>query len=216
MSVLFCNFSAMQLIVITREHNGRKETGVVNLLFTNGLQRLHLRKPSFSLNDTRHYIREIDEQYHSRIVLNGCFELMDEFMLGGVHLNSKVRNDRSKMKKVVNVPPHEISTSFHSWQEIKEDLFPYGYVFISPVFDSISKKGYKAGIDLLGANEIKRECVLGNRYCPDIIGLGGVGVEQIVPLKEKGFDGAAVLGGIWTSHDPVAAFKELIAVTSGL
>jgi thiamine-phosphate pyrophosphorylase len=206
----------MQLIVITPEDNVKHEAKIVNDLFAVGLQRLHLRKPAFTLTDTRNYIREIDEQYHSRIVLCGSFELKDEYQVGGIHLNSKARKDPSILKIAAGIKPQLVSTSFHSWQEIREDLFPYGYVFISPVFDSISKQEYKAGIDLSGANEIKQEFLLENRYCPGIIGLGGVGSEQIILLKEKGFDGAAVLGGIWTSQDPLGTFKEMIAITSAL
>jgi thiamine monophosphate synthase len=57
------------------------------------------------------------------------------------------------MKNVMRIGPVDlvdkvaISGSFHSWEEIRANRFPYTYVFISPVYDSISKAGYKAAID---------------------------------------------------------------------
>lgn len=206
----------MQLVVITPDTDVKNEVAIVNELFAMGLQRLHLRKPAFTVEDHRDYVNAIDERYHPRIVLTGSFELLSEFSLGSIHLNSALRNDKAMWDRIEGLPTKTISTSFHSWDEIRENEFQYGYVFISPVFDSISKQGYKAGIDLAGAMEVKREFAKSNKYCPAIIGLGGVGREQLSPLYENGFDGAAFLGAIWQSGDAVNAFGEIMDATSRL
>ena len=214
--VIVLYFTMMQLIVITPDKEVKDENRIVNSLFAHGLERLHIRKPEFTTGDYRNYINAIDVKYHSCVVLHGGFELLNEFELGGMHLNSMVRNDKAVRQKVAALPASQMSTSFHSWQEIRDNGFQYGYVFISPVFDSISKKGYKAGIDLKGAIEIKQELARKNKYCPAIIGLGGVGKEQIKPLHQYGFDGAAVLGAIWLSADPITAFMEIFEITEPL
>jgi thiamine-phosphate pyrophosphorylase len=110
------------------------------------------------------------------------------------------------------LPTTDISTSFHSWQEIKENNHPYKYVFISPVFDSISKKDYKAGIDLLGATTVKNELAESGKYCPGIIGLGGVDAQSIKTLHEYGFDGAAMLGAIWNVDNCIDVLVEAFNV----
>ena len=206
----------MQLIVITPDNEVKDEARIVNSLFADGLQRLHLRKPLFTTGDYRDYINKIDARYHSCIVLHGGFELLTEFELGGMHLNSMVRNDKTVWLKVATLHASQVSTSFHSWEEIRDNEFQYGYVFISPVFDSISKKGYKAAIDLKGAVKTKQELAKGDKYCPAIIGLGGVGKEQIKPLHQFGFDGAAILGAVWLSADPVTTFIEIMQITRTL
>ena len=214
MLLLFCILLLMQLIVITPDSEIKDEAGLVNGLFANGLQRLHIRKPQFTTADYRNYIASLDPKYHTHIVLHGGFELMNEFVLGGIHLNSMLRHYREALAD--DLHPSQISTSFHSWQEIRDNEFEYGYVFISPVFDSISKKGYKAEIAINGATEIKREFAVSNKYCPALIGLGGVGKEQIDLLRQNGFDGAALLGAIWLSADPVTEFTEIIKITRSL
>lgn len=216
MSVLFCIFSAMHLIVITPDNEVKDEITIINSLFDNGLRQLHLRKPLFTTEQYRNYIDAIDTWYHPRIVLCGSFDLLDEFSLGGAHLNSMVRNDKATVEQLKALPPSCISTSFHSWQEIEDNEFEYGYVFISPVFDSISKNGYNAGIDIKGAIRIKERMEQRNKYCPEIIGLGGVGIMQLSILHRNAFDGAAVLGAIWLSEAPVATFTKMRDVISSL
>ena len=199
----------MQLIIITPETTMVNETGIINQLFLNGMQRLHLRKPSFTLPDYADYIRSVHVCYHSRIVVHGCYGLFSALGLGGIHLSSAARNNGTVGKEIMHIPPRFISTSFHAWQEVEENDVAYGYVFISPVFDSISKKGYKAGISLGGAVEIKRKFALAAKYCPPVIGLGGIAAPQIGLLQQHGFDGAAILGSIWAATDPVRPFVAI-------
>lgn len=197
----------MQLIVITPD-TVNNELQLVNELFSSGLQRLHLRKAGFTIADTRNYLSAVNPEYHTRLVLCDHFEMLGEFKLGGVHLNSHIRNDEAIWKQIKALTPASISTSFHTWDEVAGNSYPYAYVFISPVFDSISKAGYTAGIDLAGAMQLKRELAGQNKYCPQIIGLGGVGVHQLKKLYRYDFDGAAMLGAIWLSDDPVGTFRQ--------
>lgn len=202
----------MNLLVITPEQNVPAEARIVNDLFARGLQRLHVRKQGYTTAQCRDYITTIDQRYYSRIVVHSSFELFHELGLGGIHLNSHSRTEDNTWKSIVDVPQSVISTSFHSWQEIEENDFPYNYVFISPLFDSISKAGYSGSIDLSGAVSIKEYLKIHGRYCPKIIGLGGVGGSQLNDLRSNGFDGAAMLGAIWLSEDPVSSFTEAMSV----
>ena len=92
---------------------------------------------------------------------------------------------------------------------MRDNERPYGYVFISPVFDSISKAGYKAAIDLQQCAAVRQEVIKARGYCPQIIGLGGVGAEQVRILQANGFDGAALLGSVWGAEDVVGAFVDI-------
>jgi thiamine-phosphate pyrophosphorylase len=204
--------SAMDLIVITPEETVEDETEIVNRMFENGLHRLHIRKPLFSAEEYRDYIKAIKKRYHLRLVIHGHFELYKEFWLDGIHLNAKARNDAAvwAQLKDIGIWHSSISTSFHSWQEIVDNEYKYRYVFISPVFDSISKKSYKAGIDLDGIADTKQKLDERDKHIPKIIGLGGVGPTQLKILKEHGFDGAAMLGAIWNSEFSYIMFLDAL------
>jgi thiamine-phosphate pyrophosphorylase len=199
----------MLLIVLTPDKTLNNEPDIVNDLFRSGLQKLHLRKPLFSVPDYSAYLRRIDRRYHGRVVVHGAYGLLPVFGLGGIHLSSHARGSEALMQSIRHVPPAIISASFHSWQEVGQNDLAYKYVFISPVSDSISKAGYKAAIDLNGAMETKQRLAQGGRYCPAIIGLGGVGAGQIKLLDRHGFDGGAVLGAIWGAEDPVGEFLKI-------
>ena len=206
----------MQITVITPENDLRKEVDIINDMFKNGLERLHLRKLGDSTDDVRKYIKAISPEYHNRIIITHSYELMDEFELGGIHLNGSSRRDEDLRKRIDHIPSEMISTSYHTWQKIVENDFPFGYVLISPVFDSISKKEYKASIDPNGAMKTKQKLASQGKYCPQIIGLGGVGINEIRPLHDYGFDGAALLGTLWMSGNAVATFTKALSVARSL
>lgn len=199
----------MNLIIVTPEIDHPQETDLINTFFSNGLLKLHLRKPFFTLSDYRNFLNRIDPKYHSRISVNGNFSLLNEFSGLGIHVTSQVREEAFFPKIIDLLEPSTISTSFHSWNEIEDNHYPFDYVFISPVFNSISKKGYKASIDLSRVKQVKLKIILKNEKPPSIIALGGVDATTIAVLYQNGFDGVAVLGAIWESENPTASFIKI-------
>jgi thiamine-phosphate pyrophosphorylase len=86
----------------------------------------------------------------------------------------------------------------------------YDYIFLSPVFDSISKKGYSSNIDLNTFMQ-KKEA---STFPTKVIGLGGVSKENITLLSDVGFDGAALLGSIWLKEKKEERVKEFVNINS--
>lgn len=206
----------MQLTVITPQKNVPNEQSIVNELFSMGLDRLHIRKPGYQTTDYSEYLSGIKEKYHSRIVLCGAFELYGIHHLGGVHLSSFERDNLLTTELIKGIPSASVSTSFHSWDEIATCDKPYGRIFISPVFDSISKPGYAARIAPEQARSVKNIVHKKNEYCPKIIGLGGINNSNINILMQNEFDGAALLGAIWLSANPIAAFSSIKSTVTNL
>lgn len=205
----------MDLIIITPEINHPEESGSISVFFSNGLSKLHLRKPFFTLSDYHDYISRIDKKFHSRISIHSHFSLLNEFSGLGAHITSQVREE-GRLPEIINLSePSTISTSFHSWKEIETNQFVFDYVFISPVFNSISKKGYNTAIDLSAIRQVKQIISFENKKTPSIIALGGVDANNIGLLQQNGFDGAAVLGAIWESKDPIASFMKIKETITG-
>ena len=111
---------------------------------------------------------------------------------------------------------HADFPKFHSLEELENlPLTPSegrGTVFLSPIFDSISKTGYKSKFDL---QEIKsflqkqKALPFGEGLGGALIALGGIDEDKIEICRELGFAGVAVLGAIWNSSLPVEKFKRL-------
>lgn len=98
---------------------------------------------------------------------------------------------------------HSHYFKFHSLKELEDCKEKYDYAFLSPIFDSISKGGYKSNYDL---SEIKD--FFKNRN-EKIIALGGIDEDKIDTVKELGFSGIALLGAIWQSENPIDKFKRI-------
>jgi len=96
---------------------------------------------------------------------------------------------------------HSAFPKFHSLDELKRYDGKYEYAFLSPVFDSISKKGYKSGFDLSETGLHVR----GKK----IVALGGVDESKIETCRGLGFCGIAVLGAVWQSADPLGTFLRI-------
>ena len=178
----------MKWIVITMPDFIENEANYINQLFEAGLDLLHLRKPDSCIADCERLLQGINPKWYPGIVVHDHFSLCGKYHLHGIHLNR--RNHQ-----VPDGFQGSLSRSCHSFQEVteaqKEGVF--SYVFLSPIFDSISKKGYKhtfANKDLedAGNNGIINE---------KVIALGGV-IPQFIPqLRAWNFGGAAFLGDIW-------------------
>ncbi len=101
---------------------------------------------------------------------------------------------------------HSDYFKFHSLKEMEDCKEEYDYAFLSPIFDSISKAGYKSKFDL---KELKSSPLLRRGVGAEVIALGGIDENTIEEAISLGFDGAAVLGAIWMSEDPLKSFITL-------
>ena len=189
------------LIVLTSEKELTNEAMLLNQLFDNGLEVLHLRKPSFDIDDYRKLLSKIDVKHLSKIMTHHYHELCAEFLLKGVHLQEQPRIDLAdKLEAYTAFYQSEgfsVSSSFHEPEVLADCEIDFDYHFLSPVFSSISKQGYEGkGFDV-------------NHIDKTIVGMGGVNTETIPKVLDLGYKGVGVLGGVWNTEKPVESFKDI-------
>ena len=172
------------VIGITRPYNFPEEIKKITSLISSGkVNFLHIRKPTFSIEETAEFINKIPKEMHPYLKIHDHFGLLNDYDLGGVHLNNRNPHWHSEVKSK--------SKSIHSLEEL--DRFEdFDYMTLSPVFDSISKKGYESAFDLKKISSRIR----GKR----IVALGGVTPEKFELLKNSGFYGGAMLGYLWENE----------------
>ncbi len=192
----------MKLIVITTPNYFIEEDKIITALFDEGLETLHLRKPDTAPVYAERLLTLIPEKYHKYIVVHDHFYLKNEYRLKGIHLNH--RNPLIPD----NYDGH-VSASCHTFDEVVADKKICDYVFLSPVFDSISKEGYDSAFTPEEIREAASEGIIDKR----VIALGGINEENILRIKDFGFGGAAVLGGLWNKFNPSSDYnyQELIS-----
>lgn len=153
----------------------------------------HLRKPNASNRDYDIFMQSIPKEFHNRIVLHDAYNLQQKYQVKGLHFSTM---NRSIAENIIT--RRTKSTSCHSVAEARTQDGIFDYVFLSPVFKSISKPGYTGGLDMI---EVK--AYLSEQRKMQIIALGGIDETKIQELESYMFDGVAVLGAVWTNNPEV-------------
>ena len=199
----------MQLILISPPHSAAEETRLVSEMLALGLARFHVRKPAWNQAEMAAYLAEIPTRYYSRLVLHSHYSLVPELGLGGLHLTTASRKSGIKQPLCAG---QTLSTSFHTLAEIRQHRRRYDYVFLSPIFDSLSKEDYNAALSLPEVTTVLRQLRRRTGYVPQVVALGGIEGHRLATVRQAGFVGAAVLGAVWQSPDPVATFCALQSI----
>ncbi|MGN1228973.1 MAG: thiamine phosphate synthase [Prevotella sp.] len=179
----------MRIIVITSPEFIPGEVSLINTLMEGGVWRMHIRKPQATADEVRRLIEGIDSRWHAQLSLHDHHELAQEYGCG-IHLNA--RNP---------LPPEgwqgTMSASCHSMEEVEEKKRICDYVFLSPIFNSISKQGYAAAFSEEQLREASRRGIIDKR----VVALGGVTPKRLPEIEDWGFGGAAFLGHVWSQAE---------------
>lgn len=198
--------SHFSVVVITPELTQPGEVEVLKELINDYSPRIHLRKPEFTENEYRKYLHAFDQEELKRIVIHEHHKLAYEFpTLAGIHWKESQRQTSGKADKRSGI----VSSSFHSLEEINKEGAPFEYVFLSPVFDSVSKSGHTSRFQLNSLTTALEEL---HQQHPSlkVMALGGITEKNIKSVKYAGFDGAALLGALWQAENPVEYYHKLL------
>ncbi len=190
----------MKLIVLSSPTPVANELAILTSMFENGLNYFHLRKPAFDLTQYENYLSSIPDKFHDKIMLHTYHDLQHKFDTKGIHFSGEPPVTMvAKFKDNTTT-----SISCHSFEEVKKLGQQFSYVFVSPIFDSISKIGYKSTFD---PSTLKT--AIAQIYPQKLIALGGINANNIKQTGNYGFDGVGVLGAIWMSRNPLNSFINL-------
>lgn len=177
-------------------------------LFDAGLGRLHVQSVrDWNVRQYEAFLQQVPEAFWNRIVLEEQPDLVLSRNLAGFQM---IPGDR--------IPPRwpktaALSLKCHSYDEMRSTPKGCHYLFLSPIFPSVSKRDYVP-------QRTHREFqVIVERWraeggCP-VYGLGGITPQNAGHVRELGFDGMAFIGSVWESAKPVQAFLELERAWSG-
>ena len=179
---------AMKLIAITKPYCENDEAAFIRRLFESGFDIVHLRKPEADINYCRALLEKLTEEERKKIIVHDYHILYEEYSLKGIHIN----------KNITTLPEGYQgfkTRSCHSLEEVKMYKNDFDYVFLSPIFDSISKVGYKSAFDEDMLRKASEQGIIDEK----VVALGGVTFEKIPYLKELNFGGAAMMGSLGNS-----------------
>lgn len=150
-------------IVITRPDFWLGEADAITLLFQAGMERLHLRKPGATEHEIESLMAQIPACYHERIVVG----------------------------KITTAT----TCSCHNIAELAEQKRnpQYEYLTLSPIYDSISKEGYKAAFSEEELMAARTAGIIDER----VMAMGGISRDNVETVLRYGFGGVLVLGDAW-------------------
>lgn len=191
----------MKLFLLTRRDFFVEEDKILTALFDEGLDMLHIRKPDAEPVFAERLLTLLHEDSRERIIVHEHFYLKEEFGLRGVHLSDSSEQLPSSYRGLR-------STTCHSLQELQEKRNNYDYVFLAPIFDSISNPSKKSTFSEEDLRQAARTGLINKK----VIACGGITAENIANIRDYGFGGVCILGDLWNHFSPhnTTNYKELI------
>ena len=175
----------MKIIAITTPQAMTEDVCLIQSLIEKGVDVVHLRKPDADIDYCRELLELLTPSERARIVIHDHYVLYEEYALRGVHLN----------RNISTYPSHyrgSRTRSCHTLEEVTKYKNECDYLFLSPIFDSISKRGYRSKFsheELLSAS---MHGIIDSK----VVALGGVTADNIDYLRSLHFGGVAMLGGV--------------------
>ena len=188
------------LILITSEESNSIEKEQLIHFFENGLPLLHVRKPGMTEEELKRWLSAFEEKHLRKIILHQHHHLAEVFPVKGIHLKESFRKNTEDSAEYIEQFKSEgftVSSSFHDPKKFEEEASAFDYAFLSPVFTSVSKRGYKGQ-----AFDVKT--IPGK-----VIALGGIETDKISKAKDIGYAGVAVLGAVWNAENKEQALNEI-------
>lgn len=176
----------MKIIAISTPKVTDADASIIRSLLDRGIDIIHLRKPDSDIEECRKLLTELKKKERERIIIHDYHELYYEFSLKGIHIN----------KNITALPDGYTgfrTRSCHSFEEVTRYKDEYNYLFLSPIFDSISKAGYMSGFTEEELRQASADGIIDEK----VVALGGVTFDRLLLLEELNFGGAAMLGALY-------------------
>lgn len=185
--------------VFTQPEPLTDEAKHLNALLDAGVDALLLRKPGWSQAQYVQLLEQLDTKHFPRVMLSGLPALAASFGLMGVHMSEIKR--QALFNGVVYPPMLYRSAAIHTERAIPVLSVSWDCLLLSPVFDSISKKGYKATVDA--------DFRIAQLPCK-ILALGGIDEQTAPKARSMGFSGIAAMGAVWKNPSlSINAFERI-------
>ena len=190
--------------IITHTSYIPDETIIWEQLLNEGADSILLRKPGWLEADYELLLLQADPDCYPKLMIADHASLCERYSLQGLHLGESARGNISgEQLNSYQQKGWLLSTSIHSVDTLRVVSNDWSQLLLSPVFDSISKKGYRAAF-----NENFR--LNKNGFEGNVLALGGINDITAGKARDMQFDGIALLGAIWENPEKaVSAFCNI-------
>ena len=194
------------LLVITPADHLPGETECWKELLSAGADAILLRKPGWTEDDYVNLLEQTDPAVYPHILIAQYCQLQQRYGLLGAHFSENLRNSTPpQWLEALRSEGCLLSTGIHHTSTLPVMRAHWDLLLLSPVFDSISKPGYKGQVET--GFRLQRDISAGNAR---VLALGGVDQNNAGLAQQMGFDGIALLGAVW--QEPDKAVEHFIEI----
>lgn len=192
----------MKLAIMTKPTFFVEEDKILEALFDEGLEDLHIYKPNSSPVYTERLLSLLPENTHKRITVHDHYYLKEEFGLAGIHLEEATAQRPNGYRG-------NFSRSCSDIGDLREAKKKARYVILRNIFDSLSVSEEHSCFSLAELQTASRLGLIDKH----VYALGGVSLDNIRQLRDLGFGGVVVCGDLWNRFDihNEIDFKSVIA-----
>ena len=188
----------MKKIIISNPTDFEGEIGLIEQLLTDKSLIFHLRKPEKTREELTEFLKRISPSFYRQIVLHSHHGLLKKYKLKGVHFTEIIRRKLSdealiSVIKTLREQGLTVSFSLHSLEAIEQLPCTADYVFLSPIFQSISKADYPSAFSVESLTHFFEN----RQSSVSVLALGGVCNDNIEIIQAIGFQGYALMGSVW-------------------
>ena len=188
----------MKKIIISNPTDFEGEISLIEQLLIDKSLVFHLRKPEKSCEELSEILRRISPKFYQQIVLHSHHDLLKKYKLKGVHFTEMSRQKLSdeafiSTVKIWRKKGLTVSFSLHSLEAIEQLPCKADYVFLSPIFQSISKVDYPSAFSVESLTHFFEN----RQSTVPVLALGGVSNDNIKTTQAIGFQGYALMGSVW-------------------
>ena len=167
-----------------------EEDKILEALFEEGLDDLHIYKPGSSPIYVERLLSLLPDSTHRRITVHDHYYLKEEFGLAGIHLD-----DGLSMRP--NGYHGNFSRSCRDIQLLKEAKKKARYVFLHNIYDSLSDENEKSSFTESELRIASRSGLIDKH----VYALGGMSIDNVRNMRDLGFGGVVICGDLWNRFD---------------
>ncbi len=180
----------MKLAIMTKPTFFVEEDKILEALFEEGLEDLHIYKPGSSPIYVERLLSLLPESTHRRITVHDHYYLKEEFSLYGIHIDDCTLPRPAGYRGNFSRTCSDLSL-------LKEAKKKSRYVFLRNIFDSQSEQGQQATFSQAELQMASRQGLIDKH----VYALGGVSLDNIRTIRDLGFGGVVVCGDLWNRFD---------------
>lgn len=215
LEILKSDATEFEIIAFSHPESIEKEAQIINQLFENGLHQLVIRKPKWNDEQFVDLLAQIDANHHPKLFICDRIALVLSNNVKGLHCSNAFYDSMTKIEQHqlqydLQRKHQQMSISVHNEREWQKRAGKFHQLYLSPIFESVSKPGYKGNWNVEELPTLLQQMKTKEK----IIALGGIQTKNIQQVEQIKFDGAAALGLFW--NEPEKAMEALIELKAAL